>query len=256
MKRFTSDIICLSLFLFIMTLEGADECLLSVCAFLNEINQIGDVFLETYKPINRLTCGSAREPHSLAFPLFAPHCTLRPKRLSSGQLRGRAQGVDLPSDEIMQTVIPFRGTPPRGIVLVDDRMLALIARLRTLWRHSQLSGREDFDHACVLISGDDNTTIERYAAAFFQGTQLFALRRLKFFNAKAQAVSEDEMWVARLLMALYSEDYTSARYLMALRISPEGRRRLMFLAQGLAARLCAESVAPAGGEKSSNPQQT
>lgn len=120
----------------------------------------------------------------------------------------------------------------------DERTLNLVRRLRALWRHTQLSGREDFDRACFLIAGEDSVAIERYAAAFFQGTQLFALRRLKFFNTKSDAVSDDEMWLARLLLALYSEDHTSARYLMALRIAPAGHRRLMFLAQGLASHLC------------------
>ena len=124
----------------------------------------------------------------------------------------------------------------------DQRTLALVRALRVLWRHTQLSGREDFDRACFLISGDESTTIERYAAAFFQGTQLFALRRLRFFNTKSDAVSDDEMWLARMLLALYSEDHTSARYLMALRIAPAGHRRLMFLAQGLAFHLCAGSM--------------
>ncbi len=126
-----------------------------------------------------------------------------------------------------------------AIVGPDQRTLAIVRRLRALWRHTQLSGREDFDRACFLIAGDESTTIERYAAAFFQGTQLFALRRLKFFNTKSDAVSDDEMWLARLLLALYSEDHTSARYLMAIRIAPAGHRRLMFLAQGLASHLCA-----------------
>jgi hypothetical protein len=129
-----------------------------------------------------------------------------------------------------------------AINVVEDGIPVLVHRLRNLWRHTQLAGRQDFDRACFLISGDDTTTIERYAAAFFQGTQLFALRRLKFFNAKSEAVSDDEMWLARLLVALYSEDYSSARYLMALRIAPAGQRRLMFLAQGLAKRLCADAV--------------
>ena len=121
----------------------------------------------------------------------------------------------------------------------DERTLNLVRALRVLWRHTQLSGGEDFDRACFLIAGDESTTIERYATAFFQGAQLFALRRLRFFNTKSDAVSDDEMWLARLLLALYSEDHTSARYLMALRIAPAGHRRLMFLAQGLASRLCA-----------------
>jgi hypothetical protein len=135
---------------------------------------------------------------------------------------------------------PFAHLGPRPEPPADERTLGLIGRLRGLWRHTQLNGREDFDRACFLISGDETTTTERYAAAFFQGTQLFALRRLKFFNTKSASVSADEMWLARLLLALYGKDYTSARYLMALRIAPAGRRRLMFLAQGLADRLCTE----------------
>jgi hypothetical protein len=121
----------------------------------------------------------------------------------------------------------------------DERTQELVRRLRVLWRRSQLSGRDDFDRACVLIGGNDTTTVERYAGAFFQGAQIFAHKRLRFFNAKAGAVSEDEMWLARILQSLHNDDYASAQYLMALRIAPAGRRRLMFLAQGLTERLCA-----------------
>ena len=151
------------------------------------------------------------------------------------------------TSEDVTRLIPLKiAVPVTAFNVVEEGILALIYRLRNLWRHTQLAGREDFDRACFLISGDETTTTERYAVAFFQGTQLFALRRLKFFNAKSEAVSDDEMWLARLLVALYSEDYTSARYLMALRIAPAGQRRLMFLTQGLADRLCAETVSAAG----------
>lgn len=139
-------------------------------------------------------------------------------------------------------VIPFsrEALMPRAEPAVDERTLALIGALRRLWRRAQLSHIEDFDHACALIASDRSSSNERYSAAFFQGAQLFSLRRLTFYTAKSEAVSEDEMWLARLLQALYSQDHTSARYLMALRIAAPGHRRLMFLAQGLAAGLCAE----------------
>jgi hypothetical protein len=91
-----------------------------------------------------------------------------------------------------------------------------------------------------------STTAERYAAAFFQGLQLFALRRMRFFPAKADTVSSDEMWLARLLMALKAEDFTSAKYLMALRVAPVGHRRLLFLAGRLAEILCPANLLPAG----------
>lgn len=121
----------------------------------------------------------------------------------------------------------------------DSGIMELIRRLRVLWRRCQLSGRDDFDRACLLIAGDETTTAERFAAAFFQGAQIYARCRLRFFNAKSAEVSDDEMWLARLLLSVHAEDYTSARYLMALRIAPEGRRRLMFLGEGLAGHLCA-----------------
>ncbi len=151
------------------------------------------------------------------------------------------------NDFLAGAVIPFSHAmlATRAPSDADERTLVLIGRLRGLWRHSQLTRRDDFDRACLLIAGDEGTTIERYAIAFFQGAQIFALRRLTFFNAKSAAVSEDEMWLARILLALYSQDYTSARYLVALRIAPAGHRRLMFLAQGLANGLCAQLSAGA-----------
>jgi hypothetical protein len=120
---------------------------------------------------------------------------------------------------------------------LDKKTLKLVENLRDLWIRTQLAGRGDFDRACLLIAGDQSTTVERYASAFFQGAQIFSRRRLTFYTTKSEAVSEDEMWLARILQALESGDYTSARYLIALRIATDGRRRLMFLAQGLASHL-------------------
>jgi hypothetical protein len=117
---------------------------------------------------------------------------------------------------------------------VDADTLELVRQARVLLRQSQLRRRTDFDRACSLIAGDRSTTTERYAAAFFQGLRLFGLRRLCFFPAKADAVSDDEMWLARLFMALRADDYTSAKYLMALRVAPVGHRRMLFLAERLA----------------------
>ncbi len=128
--------------------------------------------------------------------------------------------------------------PGSAEIRVDADTLELVRRARVLLRQSQLKGRNDFDHACSLIAGDQSTTMERYAEAFFQGLQSFALRRLRFFPAKADTVSGDEMWVARLFMALRADDYTSAKYLMALRVAPVGHRRLLFLAERLAEFLC------------------
>jgi hypothetical protein len=137
-------------------------------------------------------------------------------------------------------VIPLAraARPVSAEVRVGADTLELVRQARVLLRQSQLKRRNDFDRACSLIAGDKSTTTERYAAAFFQGLQLFALRRMRFFPAKADTVSEDEMWLVRLLMALKAEDHTSSKYLMALRVAPLGHRRLLFLAEKLADILC------------------
>jgi hypothetical protein len=147
--------------------------------------------------------------------------------------------LQLAGENGWDNIVPFTGPGQVSARYAPDAETRwLLAALRDLWRRTQLSGRGDFDRACLLISGDETTTVERYASAFFQGAQIFARRRMTFFNSRSEAYSEDEMWLARILQALHNEDYTSARYLMALRIAPDGARRLMFLAQGLAARLC------------------
>jgi hypothetical protein len=161
-------------------------------------------------------------------------------------------GIAVQGEDATGRIIPFSGkapSEPRLPSAPDPRTAQLIRVLRVLWRRSQLSGRDDFDRACLLIAGSETTTVERYAAAFFQGVQIFARRNLRFFNTKSEAVSEDEMWLARILLALHGEDYTSARYLMALRVAPEGHRRLGFLAQGLARGLCGEPAIGGSGDR-------
>jgi hypothetical protein len=145
-------------------------------------------------------------------------------------------------------VIPLAraAMPLSDEIRVDAETLELVRQARVLLRQSQLKRRDDFDRACSLIAGNRSTTTERYAAAFFQGLQLFATRRLQFFPAKADTVSRDEMWLARLLMALKAEDYTSSKYLMALRVAPPGHRRLLFLAERLADILCPAHLRPTG----------
>jgi hypothetical protein len=145
--------------------------------------------------------------------------------------------------------------PPRMQTAVNGDILELIRSLRVLLRQSRLRPRTDFDHACSLIAVDSDSTAERYAAAFFQGLQLFALRQLCFFTVRANTASDDEMWLARLLLTLKSGDFTSAKYLMALRIAGKGHRRLLFLAEKLAQILCPpeiEQAWPSTGVQSAN----
>lgn len=110
----------------------------------------------------------------------------------------------------------------------------LVEELRGLLLASLLKPRGEFEKACFLIVGDANVTKERYAAAFFHGLEIYAKRKFEFYNPGSSKLGTDEMWVARLILALKSEDYSTVRYLMSRRIDPAGQRRLSFLAQGLA----------------------
>lgn len=120
---------------------------------------------------------------------------------------------------------------------LDVKGWQLVRRLRILLQNSFLQPREDLDQACRLIAAEPDATAERYAAAFFHGLSSHALRKIQFFPQKSNEVSIDEMWMIRLLKALQGEDEANARYLLALRVDAPGRRRLLFLAHGLAGAL-------------------
>ncbi len=139
-------------------------------------------------------------------------------------------------------VIEFPGARVSGNAgtVLGAAALERVRTLRRLLGLSLLGERFDVEQACMLIAADRDTTIERYAAAFFHGIETYAKRSLHFFTVKSASVSDDEMWLLRLLESLHEHDFISARYLMALRIEPAGQRRLMFLAAGLADALLGE----------------
>lgn len=151
------------------------------------------------------------------------------------------------TDFIDNVVMLRPGPTPDGArdVAADAPTMALVRRLRGLLRGSLLQARDDLDHACILITAEPSVSAERYAAAFFHGLESFARRQLRFYTEKADMASVDEMWLARMIQALQIRDTVNARYLLALRVEPAGRRRLLFLAQGLADALLAEDTARA-----------
>jgi len=113
----------------------------------------------------------------------------------------------------------------------------LVQKLRALLQESLLQPTQDLHHACVVIAADPQTSIERIAAAFFHGLDIYARRRMVFFNTRASGVSGGERWMARLLQVLSQGDEASARYLIESTIEPSGRRWMLFLARELAAQL-------------------
>jgi hypothetical protein len=126
----------------------------------------------------------------------------------------------------------------------DDSTKGLVLKLRLLLQQSLLRPRQDWDKACMLIAAEPDVTLDRYATAFFHGLEVHGRRTMQFFMPQAEEISDDEMWMVRLLTQLQAEDAMNARYLIALRVEPAGRRRILFLASGLARWLAVqESVA-------------
>jgi hypothetical protein len=116
----------------------------------------------------------------------------------------------------------------------DDSTRRLVRRLRLLLQQSLLRPRQDWDKACMLIAAEPDVTLDRYAAAFFHGLEVHGRRTFHFFMPQADEISDDEMWMVRLVTQLQAEDMMNARYLVALRVEQAGRRRILFLARGLA----------------------
>lgn len=130
----------------------------------------------------------------------------------------------------------------------DEETTQVIRRLRELLLMSLLRPRDDLDHACILIAAEPSVSAERYAAAFFHGLEGFARRQLRFYTGRTKRASDDEMWLARLIEAIQAQDDINTNYLLALRVEPRGRRRLLFLVRGLAEALAAEKKAVRGSE--------
>jgi hypothetical protein len=122
----------------------------------------------------------------------------------------------------------------------DHAALDLVRRLRPLLQLSLLQPRNDWDQACLLIAASRGAAVERYACAFFHGLEVHGSRGWQFFANPAESASGDEMWIARLILKLQVEDEANASYLIATRIKPAGRRRMLFLASGLARSLAGD----------------
>ncbi|SKA32629.1 hypothetical protein [Consotaella salsifontis] len=106
-------------------------------------------------------------------------------------------------------------------------------RLRWMVMKSRLAPRPDLERACFLLAGEPTASLERYAVAFFRGLEDHAPRGLSFYRPGAEAVSDDECWLLRLIAAWRRDDATGAGVLIAWRVRSEGRRWMRFLSAGL-----------------------
>lgn len=147
--------------------------------------------------------------------------------------------------EVPDKVIAFPRCPTSAriaaaIALSADERIDL-DRLRWLALRSLVSPKPDFERACFLLAGEAGVSLDRFANAFFRGLADKARRPMEFYRPGTRGVSEDEMWLIRLLAACRRSDEAGIRALVAWRVAPDGRRWLRFLAVGIMGLLGAAS---------------
>lgn len=128
-------------------------------------------------------------------------------------------------------------TVPHALPALSDEERAELDRLRWFALRSRLAGKPDLERACFLLAGEANVSLDRYAAAFFHGLAQRAHRRMVFFRPGTRTVSDDEMWVIRLLAAHRGGRPAVAGALVKWRVRPDGHRWLRFLSEHLAEAL-------------------
>ena len=107
-------------------------------------------------------------------------------------------------------------------------------RLRWFVTRSRLAPKPDLERACFLLAGEAGVSLDRYAVAFFRGLSLKAHRDMVFYRPGTASISDDEVWLLRLLSTIRAGHNAAARALVAWRVRPDGQRWLRFLADSLA----------------------
>ena len=106
-------------------------------------------------------------------------------------------------------------------------------RLRWLALRSQLAPKPDLERACFLLAGESGVSFERFAVAFFRGLAGAAAGSMVLYRPGARALSDDEIWLLRLVAAWRAGDEKGAAALVAWRVRPASRRWLRFLSAGM-----------------------
>lgn len=119
----------------------------------------------------------------------------------------------------------------------DQGKINLVRKLRLLFQQSLLKPRCNWDAACTLIAADPKAKLEDYATAFFHGLEIHAVHRFRPFVTWSVRTSFDELWLVQIVGQVQAGNIENAHYLIATRVRHQGRRRLLFLAEGLAAGL-------------------
>lgn len=106
-------------------------------------------------------------------------------------------------------------------------------RLRWLALRAQLAPKPDLERACFLLAGESGVSFERYAVAFFRGLAGAAAGSMVLYRPGARCLSDDEVWLMRLVAAWRANDSKGAAALVAWRVRPADRRWLRFLSAGM-----------------------
>lgn len=122
--------------------------------------------------------------------------------------------------------------PPEGFAIAE-RDAPLLRALRRLAQESLLAPRGDLDHACALLAADPAAEARRYALALFRSFADLSDRPLSLRPVGCPRASFDETWLLALIARLAAGD-PGAEHLIAFRIPFSRRRRMRFLAKGLA----------------------
>ena len=108
-----------------------------------------------------------------------------------------------------------------------------LERLRWMALRSRLAPKPDLERACFLLAGEEGVSFERFAIAFFRGLDARSARAMAFYRPGARHMSDDEVWLVRLVSAWRRGEERAAAALVSWRVEPASRRWLRFLSAGM-----------------------
>ncbi|WP_152047989.1 hypothetical protein [Aureimonas psammosilenae] len=108
-----------------------------------------------------------------------------------------------------------------------------LERLRWMALRSRLAPKPDLERACFLLAGETGVSFERFAIAFFRGLDSRASGAMVTYRPGARDLSDDEVWLLRLVSAWRRGEEKAAAALISWRIEPMSRRWLRFLSAGM-----------------------
>lgn len=141
--------------------------------------------------------------------------------------------MSLSSTALRTAAFPLSAPPPPAETGLSEGEIALLRALRRLAAESLLAPRGDLDRACALLAADPAAEARRYGLALFRSFAELSARPLSLRPVGCVEPSFDERWLLALIARLRAGD-RRAEHLIAFRVPVLGRRRLRFLAQGLA----------------------